>query len=93
MSNLQRIHRQLATHDDGRSANLYSAFVERGIMNQRVLIILGSLVISGVEELDDLAIFENRMPYPDLMDKALGNPLGDGRFSIARLAVKEQAGT
>ena len=91
MSNFQRIHRQLATNNHRRPANLNPAFVERGFVNQGVRIILCFLVVSSVEELDDLTVFENRVRNPDLMTEALGNSLRDGRFSIAWLAVQEQA--
>ena len=78
MSDFQRIHRQFATHNNRRSANLYPSLVERGFMNQGVRVILGFLMVRGIEEFDDLTVFEDRVGDPDFVAKTLCDSLRDG---------------
>ena len=54
-------------------------------------LVLDHFVIGGVEELDDLAVFDQGLRNPDLLAEAHRDPLGQGRFAVARRAVEKQA--
>ena len=92
VSDLQRVHGQLTTHNDGGALDFHPSLVITRLMDQRVGIILGLDVIGGIKELDQLAIFIDSMRHPDFVAKALSDSLGQCGFSIAWLAVQKQSG-
>ena len=53
--------------------------------------LLDRLVERRVEQLDELAVFDERPRNPDVLAEAARDPLGDRRLAVARRAVQEQA--
>ena len=85
------VHRQLAADDDRGPRDLQPAAVVIAALGDSPLVVDDRLVVGRVVELDDLAVFVERVRNPDLLAEAERDPLGQRRFAVARRAVEEHA--
>ena len=93
MTDLQGIHCQFTANDHRWAPNFDPSFVECGVDQQGVRVVVTSLVVGSVIEFDDLAVLKNRVRNPDFVAKTLSNSLGQCGFTVARLAIEKQTGT
>ena len=89
---LQAVHGQLAADDDRGPADLHPTLVVFVRLQDAAAVVLDRLVIRGVIQLDQLAVFHQGLRDPDVLAEATGDPAGDRRLAVARRPVEEHAG-
>ena len=83
VANLETVHRQFATDDDCRALNLDPPLIVRGPGQGGRFVFSNRFMEGSVEQLNELAVLDNRVGQPYVLAEATRDSLGECCLAVA----------